>query len=187
MAESAEPVPDPLQCLFALCADCQFLWPDGKRHRSGERPTGPGYLCLFAGNRRVAKAVCREKDCCALTFDWKHGPEQDLANQSLQDAIITALSSGYIVGIGLSPSCPSLSSSQATPKAPWLPASYRPPFVSGLLVGSRALFGVGFGGSRLLAPSLTLGSWDPGSSIAVYSSCDEHATGRPHRFLQKRA
>ena len=48
---SAQKPSSALVRLFELVSDSQIIWPDGRRHRAGERPGGPGYLCLYAGSR----------------------------------------------------------------------------------------------------------------------------------------
>ena len=106
---SAQKPSSALVRLFELVSDSQIIWPDSRRHRAGERPGGPGYLCLYAGSRRVAKAVSQVLGVWAITFDWKHGPGQDLSSSDLQAVLLEVVSSGSLVGVGLAPQCPSLS------------------------------------------------------------------------------
>ena len=95
------------------------------RPRAPATPSGPGYLCLYSGSRGVARAAVQVGFAWAVTFDWQHGPQQDLLNPSLQDKIVSAIESGDFAAVGLSPSCPSLCSAMR-PAVPVLGFSGRP-------------------------------------------------------------
>ncbi|CAE7429857.1 CALS7 [Symbiodinium sp. CCMP2592] len=87
----------------------QFLWPAGQCLPVASRFSSPGYLCLYAGSRAVAKAALEAGFPWALTFDWRHGSGQDLLDPALQAKLLDAISSGAFSAVGLSPSCPTLS------------------------------------------------------------------------------
>ena len=78
--------------------------------RAAPTPQGRGYLCLYSRSRGVAKAAVQAGFAWAVTFDWQHGPLQDLLNPSLQAKIISAVEAGDFAAVGFSPSCPSLCS-----------------------------------------------------------------------------
>ena len=77
-AASARLAPTALD-LLRSCKPRQFLWPGGLTPQLRSRFQQPGYVCLYAGNRGVAKEVMKTGIFpWALTFDWLHGPGQDL-------------------------------------------------------------------------------------------------------------
>ena len=82
---------------------------NGRRRKKGERPKSRGYLCLYAGHRGVAKAYAKRTSGWALTFDWLHGPEQDLSDPQLQALLLESVLSGWFLGVGLAPQCSSFS------------------------------------------------------------------------------
>ena len=92
------------------CKPRQFLWPSGLTPQLSKRFLQPGYICLYAGNRGVAKEVM--KRCAlpwALTFDWFHGPSQALLDESLQVALLAAAEARCFAAAGLAPICASFS------------------------------------------------------------------------------
>ena len=79
--------------LLHSCSVRQFLWPSGLRPRRPLRFIGPGYVCLYAGNRGVAKEVMKLGSIpWAAAFDWKHGSGQ----ASLPYALPSALQSPHL-------------------------------------------------------------------------------------------
>ena len=91
------------------------MWPAGTRVQLHARPDYPGYLCLYAGKRGVAKAVVKAGPLWALTFDWLHGPSQDLLKPALQDALVAAVEARTFAGVGLAPICASFSTAVTPP------------------------------------------------------------------------
>ena len=83
------------------------MWPGGRKS-ARERPSSPGYLCLYAGKQGVAKAVAH-RGLWALTFDWTDGSSQDLLDPALQSKIAAAICTGAFVGVGMSPPCETFS------------------------------------------------------------------------------
>ncbi|OLP80262.1 hypothetical protein AK812_SmicGene39345 [Symbiodinium microadriaticum] len=87
----------------------QFLWPRGLQPPVSRRFVAPGYLCLYSGSRAVAKAAVAAGFAWSLTFDWQHGPGQNLLDSTLQAQLLDAIELGTFAAVGLSPSCPTLS------------------------------------------------------------------------------
>ncbi|CAE7464969.1 unnamed protein product [Symbiodinium sp. CCMP2456] len=127
----------PVTTLFARVTACQFLWPDAKRHRQGEWPAGKGYLCLYSGERGTAKALCSRYGAWALTFDWKHGPGQDLPDLALQELLLRAVASGAFFGVGLSAAAtPALRSQEFPEGKPGLSANAQSKVQAGNAIGA---------------------------------------------------
>ena len=102
--------------LLHSCSVRQFLWPSGLRPRRPLRFIGPGYVCLYAGNRGVAKEVMKLGSILwAATFDWKHGSGQDLLDPSLQELLISAAEAHCFCAAGLAPICASFSTAITPP------------------------------------------------------------------------
>ena len=96
----------------------------------------------------------------AITFDWKHGPGQDLSASDLQAALLEVVSSGSLVGVGLAPQCSSLSAAVQPPLRsashpegkPGLPSNSQAKVLSGnahgavvaRVVAAAVRFGVAF-------------------------------------------
>ena len=95
------------------CKASQFVWP-GHRPAASYRPTQPGYLCVYAGKRGVAKAVAKG-GVWALTFDWLSGPEEDLLKPELQDALVSAAEANTFLAVGFAPICSSFSTAITPP------------------------------------------------------------------------
>ena len=87
----------------------QFLWPSGQQPPVSCRFVAPGYLCLYSGSRAVAKAAVAAGFAWSLTFDWQHGPGQNLLDFALQAQLLGAIELGTFAAVGLSPSCPTFS------------------------------------------------------------------------------
>ena len=100
------------------CSRRQFLWPAGQRPPQHSVPSTPGYLCLYAGARGVAKAAVKVGFPWSLTFDWLHGAHQDLLDPRLQERVLESLAGHAFSAVGLSPGCPTFS------------AAFRPPLRS---------------------------------------------------------
>ncbi|CAE7527916.1 unnamed protein product [Symbiodinium microadriaticum] len=101
------------RAFYRLCAAGQFLWPGGKRPPATQRPDAPVYLCLFSGSRAVARTWAAKGRGPALTFDWKHGPSQDLLVPALQEQVLTALREGAFCAVGMSPPGATFSTARA--------------------------------------------------------------------------
>ena len=118
---------EPLECLdfgtlssaaaafLQGCPRRQFLWPSGLQPSLRTRFLSPGYLCLYAGSRTVAKETVKAGFPWAITFDWLHGANQDLLCPKLQAALLAAISAGAFAAVGLSPSCPTFSTAVTPP------------------------------------------------------------------------
>ena len=98
------------------CKPRQFPWPEGLTPKLSARFVRPGYLCLYAGNRGVAKEVMKPGVFYwALTFDWLHGPGQDLLDANLQQALLDAAEARCFAAAGLAPICASFSAAITPP------------------------------------------------------------------------
>ena len=97
------------------CSRRQFLWPAGQRPSQHSGPSTPGYLCLYAGARGVAKAAVKVGFPWSLTFDWLHGAHQDLLDPRLQERVLESLAGHAFSAVGLSPGCPTFSAAVRPP------------------------------------------------------------------------
>ncbi|CAE8683129.1 unnamed protein product, partial [Polarella glacialis] len=99
--------------LLATLPESRFLHP-GRRDPHW-RPTTPGFLDLYSGQRGVAKALRMKGAPWVLTFDFLDGPDQDLLDPETRVFLQTCVDAGAFSGIGAAPICASFSSAVAPP------------------------------------------------------------------------
>ena len=83
----------------------QFFAPGGKRAPAGFQPQRRGILDLYSGDAGVARALSRKYGVWVLTFDFDHGPGQDLLNEEVQQKNFAALEAESFLGVGAAPDC----------------------------------------------------------------------------------
>ena len=94
---------------LAAFPSAQFFAPGGKRAAPGFTPTRQGILDLYSGDAGVARWFSRTYNVWVLTFDFEHGPGQDLLDAGVQSKIFRALEAGAFAGLGAAPDCRSFS------------------------------------------------------------------------------
>ena len=87
----------------------QFFAPGGRRAQPGFVPTGQGVLDLYSGDAGVARWLSKRYGVWVLTFDYEHGPGQDLLDESVQQSILDSLRAGAFLAVGAAPDCSSFS------------------------------------------------------------------------------
>lgn len=114
---------------LAAFPSTQFFAPGGKRAPAGFRPQRRGILDLYSGDAGVARALSRKYGVWVLTFDFDHGPGQDLLNEEVQRRIFAALEAESFLGVGAAPDCSSFSRA-VTPAVRDTEHPFGKPFIS---------------------------------------------------------
>ena len=99
----------------------------------------PGALDLFSGSKAVSRALLRHGCPWVISYDYDHGPEQDLLKESNRAKIEDLITGGKVDAVGLAPPCNSFSAA-VTPAVrslrfprgvPWLKGAIKQKVVDG--------------------------------------------------------
>ncbi|CAE8587286.1 unnamed protein product, partial [Polarella glacialis] len=99
--------------LLATLPESRFLRPGRRDPRW--RPTTPGFLDLYSGQRGVAKALRMKGAPWVLTFDFLDGPDQDLLDPETRVFLETCVDASAFSGISAAPICASFSTAVTPP------------------------------------------------------------------------
>ena len=95
--------------LLAEFPAAQFFMPGGRRAPTGFKPLRQGVLDLYSGEAGVARNLSKRFNTWVLTFDFCHGEDQDLLDETLQQRLFALISANAFWCIGAAPECASFS------------------------------------------------------------------------------
>eukprot|EP00438_Fugacium_kawagutii_P012357 Skav200003 [mRNA] locus=scaffold4475:38161:42612:+ [translate_table: standard] len=105
---------DLVQELLAFPAS-QFIYDSKFKDLGSALRSGKGALDLFAGARGFSKAFVNLSGTWALSFDTRHGQDQNLLFKPLQTKLIKLLRKGAFAAMGAGPVCASFSTAITPP------------------------------------------------------------------------
>ena len=126
---AGKPLSVEARTLLAVLPAARFRRPPHARGSPKWRPSTPGFIDLFSGSKRVAKALIARGAPWVLTYEVEDGASQDLLLPSTRKFICALLSCGAVLGLCAAPVCASFSIANTPPirtslfprGAPWAP------------------------------------------------------------------